>query len=410
MKKSGSADLPLHSGRVPPWLYERMAKMGGAIIEAIVEEYGSSEVLRRLSDPNWFQSLGAVMGMDWHSSGITTSVMGALKKAINPMSHEIGLYVCGGRGKYSRQTPEELLKVSDKTGLNGDELVKYSRLSAKIDNTAIQDNYQLYLHNFILSAKGEWAVVQQGMNSGNRMARRYHWHSPGIKSFVEEPHSAICGKNQGQILNLTAKEASKSRNGILEITHVQPWKIMQEINKIVMPRHHQVKHSDIDLKRLGSILALAYEGAYKDFESLMLVHGLGPKTLRSLTLVSEVIYGTPSRFSDPARFSFAQGGKDGHPYPVQTNVYDDTINQLEKALKRAKLGYPDKQRAFKNLSKVAQSMENSFRPNARKYDQWLEKEKNESYKYGGRTAFGKSKKPDSNKKNKDNGPQQLSLF
>ena len=408
MKRSGSTDLPLHSGRVPPWLYERMSKLGRAIVEAIVEEYGTSEVLRRISDPGWFQSLGAVMGMDWHSSGITTSVMGALKKAINPMSHETGLYVCGGRGKYSRQTPDELLKISEKTGLNGNQLVHYSKLSAKIDNTAIQDNYQLYLHNFILNTKGEWAVVQQGMNPGNRMARRYHWHSPGINSFVEEPHTAVCGNNLGQILNLTAKEADKSRQGILEITHEKPWKMIGEIKKITLPSHHEVKPSDFDLKRLGTILTLAYEGDYKNFESLILVHGLGPKTLRSLTLVSEVIYGTPSRFNDPARFSFAHGGKDGHPYPVQIKVYDDTIAQLEKALRRAKLGFPDKKQAFKNLSKVAQSMETSFKPDSSGFNDFQEKEKQESWKYGGKTAFGKSQKPEKGSKPTD--PRQLKLF
>jgi len=408
MIKSGSADLPLHSGKVPPWLYERMTKLGSAIIESIVEEYGSSEVLRRISDPNWFQSLGAVMGMDWHSSGITTSVMGALKKAINPMSQDIGLYVCGGRGKQSRKTPEELLKVSEQNGFNGNELVRYSKLSAKIDNSAIQDSYQLYLHNFILDNNGEWAVVQQGMNQLNHTARRYHWHSPGIKSFVEEPHTAVCGKNRGLILNLTAKEAAVARNSILEITHEKPWKILQEAKKMVMPSHHQVKASDIDLKRLGSILDLAYRGAYKDFESLLLVHGLGPKTLRSLTMISEVIYGTPSRFSDPARFSFAQGGKDGYPYPVQTNVYDDTIIQLEKALKRAKLGYPDKQRALKNLSKAAQALESGFKPQPGKLDKFIKREQEESWKYGGRTAFGKSKPSTSQKKNP--GTQQLKLF
>jgi hypothetical protein len=348
------------------------------------------------------------MGMDWHSSGITTSVMGALKKAINPLSHELGLYVCGGRGRHSRATPKEILEVAGKSGLPGDDLVRYSKLSAKIDNTAIQDNYQLYLHNFIVNDQGEWAVVQQGMNAENRMARRYHWHSPTIRSFVEEPHTAVCGVNQGLLLNLTANEAASSRNGILEITHEKPWKMLQEINKLVMPGHHAVKSSDVDLKRLGSILTLAYEGAYKDFESLLLLHGLGPKTLRSLTLVSEVIHGTPSRFKDPARFSFAVGGKDGHPYPVQTSVYDETITNLEKALKRAKLGHPEKKKAFQNLSKVAKSLEQGFIPDPKKYDQLIEKEKQESWKYGGRTAFGKSKPPKNPTKKK--GPQQLKLF
>ena len=411
MKRSGQADLPLHGGRVPPWLFKRMSKLGGAVIEYIVQEYGSSEVIRRISNPYWFQSLGAAMGMDWHSSGITTSVMGALKKAVNPISHETGLYITGGRGKYSRQTPDELLRVADKTGLNGNQLVKSSKLSAKIDNTAIQDGFQLYLHNFILTSKGEWAVIQQGMNDSTGMARRYHWHSQKVKSFVEEPHSSICGKNMCQILNLTDKNAKPSREGIISISHENPQKMLKEIQKLTMPAHHNVQPEDFDLKRLGAILALTYEGLYKDFESLLLVRGLGPKTLRSLTLVSEVIHGTPSRFKDPARFSFAHGGKDGHPYPVQTKVYDETITELKNALDRSKIGFSDKKQAFKNLSKISRDLEKGFSPDKRDYDKFISKEREESYLYGGRTAYGKSKPPKKQGKNKDNsGPQQLKLF
>src|SRR5690242_10518960 len=204
MKRSGAADLPLHYGYVPKWLAERMAKLGFAITESIIAEYGKEEMLRRLSDPLWFQSFGAVMGMDWHSSGITTSVMGALKRAVNPHAKELGLYICGGKGKFSKEAPAELLQVAEKTGLNGQELVRFSKLSAKVDNTAVQDGFQLYIHNFIVSSEGDWSVVQQGMREGDAMARRYHWHSPQVRSFVEEPHAAVCGVNQGQILNLTA--------------------------------------------------------------------------------------------------------------------------------------------------------------------------------------------------------------
>jgi len=411
MKRSGQADLPLHSGRVPPWLFERMARLGGAVMESIVQEYGSSEVIRRISNPYWFQSLGAVMGMDWHSSGITTSVMGALKKAVNPISHETGLYIAGGRGKYSRQTPDELLRVADKTGLNGNQLVRSSKLSAKIDNTAIQDGFQLYLHNFILTSKGEWAVIQQGMNDSTGMARRYHWHSQKVKSFVEEPHSSICGKNMGQILNLTDKNAKPSREGIISISRENPQRMLKEIQKLTMPAQHNVRPEDFDLKRLGAILALTYEGLYKDFESLLLVRGLGPKTLRSLTLVSEVIHGTPSRFNDPARFSFAHGGKDGHPYPVQTKVYDETITELKNALDRSKIGFSDKKQAFKNLSKISRDLEKGFSPDKRDYDKFISKEREESYLYGGRTAYGKSQSPKKQGKKKDNsGPRQLKLF
>src|SRR5215213_777940 len=235
MKKSGSADLPLHNGHVPKWLAERMAKLGLAITESIITEYGKAEVLRRLSDPFWFQSMGAVMGMDWHSSGITTSVMGALKRAINPHSKELGIYICGGKGKFSKDAPRELLAVGEQTGLNGNDLVRFSRLSAKVDNTAVQDGFQLYIHNFIVSNQGDWTVVQQGMREGDAMARRYHWHSKHVKSFVEEPHTAICGENLGQILNLTASEANTTREKILNITQEKPELMMQEIQQLIMP-------------------------------------------------------------------------------------------------------------------------------------------------------------------------------
>jgi uncharacterized protein len=247
MPRSGYADLPLHYGRVPSWLAERMTLLGGAIIETIAIEYGKTEVLRRLSDPLWFQSLGCVLGMDWHSSGITTSVMGALKRAINPRSHELGIYICGGRGKHSRNTPNELLKVADKTGLNGNELVRSSKLVAKVDNTAIQDGFQLYLHNFIVTTEGEWSVVQQGLNDSSGMARRYHWHSKSFQSYLAEPHVGITGINQGLILNLTHHQATSTRTGILEIAREKPATMLDEIRKIVMPRHHEVQQGDVGL-------------------------------------------------------------------------------------------------------------------------------------------------------------------
>ncbi len=320
------ADMPLHYGEVPPWLYQRMSKMGVAIVEAIIQEYGRGAVLARLSDPFWFQALGCVLGMDWHSSGITTSVMGALKRSVNERSKELGIYICGGKGKYSRETPAELLRIADQTGMNGDLLVRSSKLSAKVDNTAIQDGFQLYLHSFILSSDGEWAVVQQGMSNTTGMARRYHWHSPTLASFVEEPHTFIYGANQGQIINITDKGANTTRAGILELAKENPERLLPEIKKLVMPSHHDVKAKDVDLKRLGAVLAVAYEKEHLDMESLLLLEGLGPRTLQSLVLVSEVIHGTPSRFTDPARFSFAHGGKDGHPFPVPTMVYDEALN------------------------------------------------------------------------------------
>jgi hypothetical protein len=392
MKRSGSADLPLHYGYVPKWLAERMAKLGLAVVETIVMDYGNDEVLRRISDPFWFQSLGAVMGMDWHSSGITTSVMGALKRAINPHSRELGIYICGGKGNHSRNTPNELLKISETTGLDGNYLVKCSKLSAKVDNTAIQDGFQLYTHNFILSNEGKWAVVQQGMSAQSKTARRYHWHSDALTSFVDDPHTSIYGKNTGYILNMADTTAKPSRNGVMQIAAENPQMMISEIGKLVMPSHHDVRAKDVDLKRLGAVLWLAHEKRPADFEELLLLEGLGPRTLQSLALVSEVIHGTPSRFKDPARFSFAHGGKDGHPFPVPIKVYDETLGVLQTAIYKAKLGNSEKNEAIKRLHKIAENAEKDFTPNAN-FEQVIETERNNSWRYDGRTVMGKAKPP-----------------
>jgi uncharacterized protein len=400
MKRSGSADLPLHYGYVPQWLAERMARLGLAVVETIVLDYGKDEVLRRLSDPFWFQSMGAVMGMDWHSSGITTSVMGALKRVVNPRSRELGIYICGGKGNHSRNTPNELLKISESTGLDGNYLIKCSKLSAKVDNTAIQDGFQLYTHNFILSDEGKWTVVQQGMSAQSKTARRYHWHSDALTSFVDDPHTSIYGKNTGYILNMADKTAAPSRNGVMQIAGENPETILKEISKLVMPVHHDVQAKDVDLKRLGAVLWLAHEKRPADFEELLLLEGLGPRTLQSLALVSEVIHGTPSRFKDPARFSFAHGGKDGHPFPVPIKIYDETLGVLQTAIHKAKLGQNEKNEAIKRLHKIAENAEKDFTPNAN-FKQVIETERNESWRYGGRTVFGKVKPP---------VQQQLKLF
>jgi len=404
MNRSGHADLPLHYGTVPPWLAKRMASLGRAITEAVLVEYGKSVMIQRLSDPLWFQSLGAVMGMDWHSSGITTSVVGALKRAINPISKELGIYVCGGRGKHSRNTPNELMQVAEKTGLDGHELVRSSKLSAKVDNTAVQDGYSIYLHSFFVTDEGEWAVVQQGMNDATGYARRYHWHSQAFDDFLKEPHTSVIGSNQGSILNLTAAEADDTKAGILSLKDEKPAEIVREAQRyVLMPEHHEVMAKDVDLKRLGSVLALAHNTDLKSFDELLLLQGVGPRTLQSLTLVSEVIHGTPSRFTDPARFSFAHGGKDGHPFPVPLKTYDDTLSILRTALDRAKIGHTDKVKAIKSLTNVAQHIEKDFQPNAN-FEAVIEKERAESYKYGGMTVNGPARPP--------KGPvkSQLSLF
>ena len=397
------ADLSLHYGHVPPWLAQRMSLLGGAIVETIVADYGKSEVIRRLSDPCWFQALGCVLGMDWHSSGITTSVMGALKKALNPRAQELGIYICGGKGKHSRQTPAELLAIAERTGLPGQELVRSSKLAAKVDNTAIQDGFQLYLHSFIVSDEGDWAIVQQGMNDASSMARRYHWHSAAFKEFTESPHTFIYGKNQGLILNLTDKEAVSTKAGLLELVKEKPAHLLPEIRNLIMPSHHDVRSKDVDLKRLGSVLAVAHERQLHDFESLLLLEGVGPRTLQSLTLVSEVIHGTPSRFTDPARFSFAHGGKDGHPFPVPVNVYDETISVLKDAVNKAKIGQSDKQDAIRKLSMLSEQVEKDFIPNAR-LEELIQEERDNSWQYGGLTVMGKAEPP------KKKGGSQLSLF
>lgn len=430
IKRTGHADLPLHFGTVPKWLADRMRDLGVLIVEAMLINYGKKEVLRRLSDPLWFQSLGAVLGMDWHSSGITTSVMYALKRGINSRAREFGLCVCGGRGKYSRRTPEELEYLCNATGLNGNELISASRLCAKVDNAAVQDGFQLYQHNFILSDEGDWTVVQQGMCARTKTARRYHWSSENLTSFVEEPHSGVTGEQQGLILNLTDSNAGDTRSSILTLTKESPGKIISEIkslsvnglpenfeknskiqmelfedeNKIllpkneghviienplarsiVMPDHHEVRKEDVDLKRLGGVLATAYESDPKDFETLLLTPGLGPRTLQSLTLVSEVINGTPSRFRDPARFSFAHGGKDGHPFPVPLKIYDESIRVLGDAIEKSKLGYTDKSKCIDRLHKTAVEIERNCQPEA-DFEKTLEHERANSRRWGGRTV------------------------
>lgn len=394
MKRSGAADLPLHYGYVPKWLAERMGKLGLAITEAILTEYGKDAFLQKIADPFWFQSLGAVMGMDWHSSGITTSVMGALKRAVNPNSKTLGIYICGGKGKFSKETPAELLKIAGATGLDGNMLVHNSKLSAKVDNTAIQDGFQLYTHNFIVSDEGSWSVVQQGMDAESKTARRYHWHSDNITSFTEEPHTGICGINQGAILNLTAREASGARQHILQFATHEPGFVIKEFQRLVMPSHHHVTAGDVNLKRLGSILWLAHDRSPKDFEGLLMLEGVGPRTIQSLTLVSEVIHGTPSRFKDPARYSFAHGGKDGHPFPVPTKVYDETINILQTAVHKSKLGNTEKSDAIKKLHTIAANAEKDFIAEQANFNALIEKERNESWMHGGKTVFGDARPPE----------------
>jgi uncharacterized protein len=364
MKRSGVADLPLHGGSVPPWLAERMTRLGTAIVENVIHHYGRSALLSRLSDPFWFQALGTVMGMDWHSSGITTSVVGALKRGLNPRSRELGIFVCGGRGRHSRKTPQELETYAERTGLDGNALARSSRLAARVDNNAIQDGFQLYLHSFVIANDGEWTIVQQGMNPDSAMARRYHWHSSSVRDFVSEPHTGIVGEHQGMIVNLVDARSKPAQQAMLETVRGNPDDNLEHIRRLVMPAHHDVRSDNVDLHRLGAVLALAHERELSDFASLLLVEGLGPRTLQSLALVAEVIHGAPTRFSDPARFSFAHGGKDGHPFPVPLKTYDETISFMRRSLEAAKLGHSDKIDGMRRLDRLVRLVEETSTPRA----------------------------------------------
>jgi hypothetical protein len=433
--KTGSADLPLHGGRVPAWLHQRMAKLGRLIVETITLEYSRAEVLRRLSHPFWFQSFGAVMGMDWHSSGITTSVIGALKRGLEPVSDELGLYVCGGRGRHSRRTPAELIAVGERCGVDGAALAAKSRLTAKVDSAAVQDGFELYLHSFIVSAEGEWTVVQQGMNGDRRQARRYHWLSEGLESFVDSPHAAMEGENQGTIINLADRRAERSRQAQLELLgDLPPERILRELGalrraarrearradkadkadkaagqggergqgghameqtaiSLVLPAHHDVRETDVVIRRLHGALAAAKERGPKDFTELLSTPGVGMRTVAALAQVAEVVHGAPNRFSDPARFAYAHGGKDGHPFPVPLKVYDHTIATLRRAVERAKrLGQDDKLSAIKRLDQASRRAE-AAGATGESWSQIVARERRESYRYGGMTVMGPAKPP-----------------
>jgi hypothetical protein len=407
-RRSGSADLPLHGGAVPKWLADRMTRLGAVVAEAIVHHYGRDEMLRRLAHPFWFQSFGAVMGMDWHSSGITTSVIGALKRGLTPLSAELGIHVCGGRGKHSRRTPEELVAIGDRVGFDGSALATASRLVAKVDSAAVQDGFDLYLHGFIVTDEGRWVVVQQGMNGDLKQARRYHWLSEGLTSFVAEPHAAIEGAGQGTIVNLTDRRAEASRRiQVNMLETVGPDRIAREFARLqsrpaepveakvpeqlllphlVMPNHHDVRPSDVIARRLHGNLAAAAEQGPSDFSQLLLVPGVGQRTVRALAMVAEVLHGAPYRFTDPARFSFAHGGKDRHPFPVPIRVYDQTIAVLKSAVQKAKLGREEELGALKRLDEQSRKLERAA--SGPSVETLIAEERRSSHSYGGRSVFG----------------------
>jgi len=377
-----------------------MSSLGAIITQAIVHHYGRDVFLQRLSHPFWFQSFGAVMGMDWHSSGITTSVIGALKRGLAPLQSELGIYVCGGRGQHSRKTPDELQLLGDTIGINSVALARASRLVAKVDSAAVQDGFDLYLHGFFLTDDGKWTVVQQGMNGDKRQARRYHWHSETLKSFVDEPHSAIDGPVQGEIINLSDRRAGPSRAAQLELlTELGPDRLVSEFEALsgrqpeqqmlphlIMPAHHDVQPKDVFARRLHGTLAAAAERGPVDFPDLLLTPGVGARTVRSLAMVAEVVHGAPYRFRDPARFSLAHGGKDRQPYPVPIKVYDETIRVLKSAVQNAKLGREEEMGALKRLDDQARRLEHvAHGPSV---DAFIAAERAASAELGGRSVFG----------------------
>ncbi|MEO0205726.1 MAG: DUF763 domain-containing protein [candidate division WOR-3 bacterium] len=388
--RTGIADLPLHYGRAPRWLFEKMTKLSRAIIEAIVVEYGPDEFLKRISDPYWFQAFGSVLGFDWHSSGVTTTVCGAMKEGTKDIAFELGLFFCGGKGGTSRKTPKEIEKIGEKISKDPTHLIYASKLSAKIDNTCVQDGYNLYHHMFMFTKDLKWAVIQQGMGGtsageypplikgdkgglfsetedsthlekkqqqtvalqkkGRGTARRYHWLSLKLNSFVCEPHNAVCCDITQPCLNMVAEESEESRRIVTEISKEKPEKIIKETESILkMPSRHPVLKIDINPKYFYKVLLKTYESSPKDFENLLHIEGIGPKTLRALALIGELIYGAKPSFRDPARFSFAHGGKDGFPYPVDRETYNQSISFLESSIRRARLGKTDQLNALRKL-------------------------------------------------------------
>lgn len=359
-RRTGVTELPLHYGATPPWLFERMKTLARQIVLVLVEEFGPLEVVRRLADPFWFQAFGCVLGFDWHSSGITTVVCGALKEALRDIAQDAGLYVVGGKGKTSRRTPDELLVVGERTGVDPAPLIHASRMAAKVDNAGLQDGYQIYHHTFIYTPYGEddgrgaWCVVQQGMNPNVRLARRYHWLSTAVRDFVCEPHTAVCCDQRGDdVLNMVAREADRAREMSARLAGERPEIVVRDLERlqqVQLPRRHQTLLSDIDPSRIKKILLSTYERPPQDFEALLATQGVGPKTIRALALVSELIYGAPASYRDPVRFSYAHGGKDGHPYPVDRETYDRTIETLRAAVTRARLGHRERLDALRRLA------------------------------------------------------------
>lgn len=379
--RTGIAETPLHGGKTPPWLFSRMVSISREIVRAIVEEYGPVELLRRLSDPYWFQAFGCVIGFDWHSSGVTTTTLAALKDGLKKINRDLDIYVAGGKGGVSRKTPDQIRQQCERIGIDPEPLVYASRMSAKVDSAVLQDGYQIYAHSIMFTGSGEWTVVQQGMNESLRYARRYHWLSSGLQSYVVEPHTGIIADKTDGVLDLTALKSENVRTHSVRIINQPAKQVMSDLREVVrmsrgmdkpaqgdlfdnavatiaggelrtfrMPSRHWVSFRDIRPDRLQSVLLSTYERRPENFETLVGLEGVGAKTLRALALMSEVIYGAEPSFQDPARFSYAVGGKDGTPYPVNKAVYDESIQLLKHAIDKSKIGQSEKKESIKKLS------------------------------------------------------------
>ena len=352
--RTGIANVPLHYGKAPPWLFQRMVKLAREITLFIVVEFGPEEMLRRMSDPCWFQAFGCVLGFDWHSSGVTTTACGALKEGLKGLEPDLGLFVAGGKGSTSRRTPAEIEAFGDAISVDPSPLIYASRMAAKVDNAALQDGYQLYHHVFLFTKGGCWAVVQQGMNEVNGYARRYHWLGESVADFVCEPHAAICSQGRGEVLNLVANESNAARSTITSIATEQPTeevlKDIERLKTLDLPRRHYISVRDIHPDRLSKSLVVIYERQPKGFEELLSIEGIGPKTVRALSLISELVYGAPPSFRDPARYSFAHGGKDGYPFPVDRQTYDQSIQLLAQAVQKARIDNSEKREALRRLN------------------------------------------------------------
>ncbi len=353
--RTGKADLPLHPGKAPAWLFQRMVRLSRGIVEFLVEEAGTHEVLARLSDPYWFQSLGCVLGFDWHSSGLTTTTCGAIKEGLKGRELDLGIFPAGGKGAASRKTPQQIEEWADRASLALDPagLVFASRMSAKVDNNALQDGYQIYHHFFVFDREGNWTVVQQGMNEDAGYARRYHWLSDGVDDFVVEPHSAICCDRRDDTLNLIAAHSWDNRDITTELSHERPDRLVKQIRhmqELRMPRTHALYARDLHPASIERVLLLTYERQPEDFSTLLAMPGVGAKTLRALSLIADLVYGAPICWEDPARYSFAHGGKDGWPYPVDRENYDRSIEMLEQALRRMRMNPAEKDQALRRLA------------------------------------------------------------